>query len=156
MDESLGVHLDFAVSSASTDLLDVNKKIIQKVLKKIKENWRQKQNSSDQLKNMSIHIPIENLSNWNQIRTQMEKMPFLNNMIVQALRKDKAIVEIFYYQTQENLIQSFKKNGYLLEQDTAGDWILKSRQNTFSSKENLSIISGENKPINLLGQSLQE
>ena len=34
LDESLGVHLDFAVSSASTDLLDINKKIIQKVLKK--------------------------------------------------------------------------------------------------------------------------
>ena len=82
-------------------------------------------------------------------------MPFLNNMIVQALRKDKAVVEIFYFQTQANLIQSFKKNGYLLEQDAAGDWIL-TPKNTFTQTISKSNILGENKPVNLVGQSLQE
>lgn len=156
LDESLGVHLDFAVSSASTDLLDINKKIIQKVLKKIKDNWRGQQNSSSQLKNMSVHIPIENLANWNQIRTQLEKMPFLNNMVVQALRKDKAIVEIFHYQTQENLIQSFKGHGYTLEQDATGDWTLTPKRNALTQPISKSDISAENKPVNLIGQSLQE
>lgn len=155
-DESLGADLDFAVSSRSTDLLDVNTKIVQKIMDKIKQNWRKTQTAATNGKNtMTVIVPIRSLPEWTMMRTQIEKLPFLDKVALQSLRKDKATIEISSAQSQAALIQSFKNNGFTLQQDATRDWILtRSIPSSFQQAEDFSAPSDT--PVNLIGQSLQE
>ncbi|NCB49353.1 MAG: DUF2066 domain-containing protein [Alphaproteobacteria bacterium] len=112
--------------SVNEPLAAVFKRASKKIITALGDDYR-KNNALrfDMPSRLTVVTPLENLKSLIQIRKKIESVKVIKKYVLQAVKKDKAQMEIFYAGNLKMLSDSLKKKGLLLFTLTDELWEIK-------------------------------
>ena len=73
-------------------------------------------------------LPLEGLSDWMQMRGRLDKIRAIKQYILQAVKKDKAQIEVFYAGNLKMLSDNLKEEGLFLFPQNGDFWVIKKTE----------------------------
>ena len=119
--------ISLTLRSRNTNLDTVATKILERVFATMEENWKKaNMNLLANSKKIEVTAPIQQLSDWNNLRMQLDTMPFIEQYTTKSLRKDKVLLDIYFQDSFSELQRKIKTKGMeLIEQ---GDSLILQQQ----------------------------
>ncbi len=76
-----------------------------------------------------VIVPISSVKDWLEVKKRLDSAAFIKHYDLQAMRKDKVQLTVFFSRSLERLRSELAAGGLTLKQTGSGLWILYDSQN---------------------------
>lgn len=125
------------LESVNVPFQKIMKQSAEKIVLQLEEFYRSKNALRfDAPSSFIAVLPLEGLADWMQMRGRLDKISAIKQYILQAVKKDKAQIEVFYAGNLKMLSDNLKEEGLFLFPQNGDFWIIKKMEN--ATEEELS------------------